>query len=713
MIYNFNEYKPYEIIENHLKMGEKSPSGDEIYANSLYITKNGKPYYPVMAEIHFTRVPKEEWEDRIMKMKAAGIDVISSYLFWIKCEPIQNQFNFEDENDVRYFASLCQKYGLYFMIRIGPWITAECRNGGLPDWVAFKGIPLRTNNDEYLRYVYNWYKAVYEQVKDYLFCNGGNIIGIQFENEIANNPAHLKKLKEIALEIGLTAPIYTATGWAPKGDADLPKDEFLPMFGGYCAKPWTRHIEPINFYGHFRFSSERSSGDIGNDQIEYGEEKRHLPNDRYPYAYAELGTGIPTSKHRRPVITDADNYGMALVKMGCGNNWPGYYLFCGGKNTIGPGYTLNWSNFIDKESNTYPLINYDFQAPISTHGPITDTYRYLKFLNLFAKNYGEDFCEMQCTLQKNNVEENDIVNLRYAMRSKDNRGYIFVNNHIHLLNKLPVNDVQFKLHNGDIIPEKPIKVNTDASFFFPFNIEYGCLTAEYIMAQPLCKKGNTYFFIAIDGIEPIYKFKGKESISAEIGKEKGFELEGCKFITLSVDEAKYICQFEDRILFGDGCDLMQDYLGNIKAANFGSFGYFEYIDGSYNYTKVNQKCNIPKKISYVEIESAPVDPRYFYAFHNMHKDYGGRRKLHFYEIDIEDGTDGYLFIDYSGDSAQLYLDGEIYEDNHYTGRLWPLPIKDLAGKKIVLVIAEYTNDIYVDIEPKQIVGIDNLLIRDR
>lgn len=448
-------------------MGETSSNGEKIYANSLYLTKNDRPFYPVMAEIHFARVPKNEWEDRILKMKANGVMVVSSYLFWIKCEPIQGQFDFTEEKDVKYFVSLCKKHGLYTALRIGPWITAECRNGGLPDWLAFKGIPIRTNDGEYLSYVYNWYKAVYEQVKDYLFCNGGNIIAIQFDNELARIPEHLQKLKDMAIEIGFSAPIYTATGWGPKGGAFLPKDELLPMFGGYCAKPWTRHIDPINFYGHFGFCAERNSTDVGDDQIESDGHDVNLPNDRYPYAYAELGTGIPTSKHRRPVVTDYDNYSFALCKLGSGNNWPGYYLFCGGKNTLGPGYTLNWSNFLDKNSNTYPLINYDFQAPISTHGPITDSYRYFKLLNLFTNTYGEELCEMQCTHQADKVKKDDVVELRYAMRSKDNKGYIFVNNHIHLLNKLPVNNVQFKLHDGNVIPEKPIDIKADVSFLCP------------------------------------------------------------------------------------------------------------------------------------------------------------------------------------------------------------------------------------------------------
>ena len=67
------------------------------------------------------------------------------------------------------------------------------------------------------------------------------------------------------------------------------------------------------------------------------------------------------------------------------------------------------------------------------------------------------------------------------------------------------------------------------------------------------------------------------------------------------------------------------------------------------------------KVTFKEIKSAPVNPRFFYNFHNMHGKVGGRRKLHYFEITLSEGNEGYLFIDYSGDSAQMYLDGQIYE----------------------------------------------------
>ncbi|MBQ4153654.1 MAG: beta-galactosidase [Clostridia bacterium] len=711
MKYTFDKQNRFDLLEGHLKMGEGNPDGDYIDVNNLYVTKNGKPFYPVMAEMHFARVEPDQWEDRILKMKACGINVVSSYLFWLKCEPIQGQFDFTGENDVRRFVGLCKKHGMYCALRIGPWITAESRNGGLPEWLYLKGIPLRQNNEEYLSYVYEWYKAVYSQVEEFMYRKGGNIILIQFENEITNRPEYLQKLKDMALEIGFTAPIYTATGWNLAGGAQLPKDEMIPMWGGYAAKPWTEHIDPIPFYGHYKFTPARNSTDIGNDQITSDAEVVNLPDDRYPCAFAELGNGIPNSKHRRPVITDIDNYSFVMVKLGCGNNMPGYYLFIGGKNKLGPGYTLNWNNNLDKNSRIYPILHYDFQAPVDTYGNLRGYYRLLRIINHFTNSYGEELAPMQSVYQPDKVEKDDVVKLRYAMRTEGGKGYIFVNNHIHNLNKQAVKDVQFELADGTVLPKTPIDVKEDVCFFIPYNINYGTLKAEYATVQPLLKKDNMYFFMEIEGVDPVYKFEGYDEIKPTVGKDNGFELDGNKIITLSFEEAQYLHQFGDRIIIGDKTDLVLN--GDVlSACNFGDYAYYELEDGKFVRYEKKVATSFPK-VSYEEVQSAPVDPTYFYEFHLKHHKDGGRRKLHFYNINLTEGSDGYLNIRYYGDVAQLYLDGKIYDDHFYNGTNWYVPVKDLVGKKIVLIIAEDSKDLYVDIPLKEPYGIIEMKICDR
>ena len=94
----------------HLKMGNPGPKEKAIEVNSLYMTMGGKPILPVMGELHFSRIRKDLWEDRILKMKACGINIISTYLFWNHHEEIEGQFEWENEKDLRSFIKLCFKF---------------------------------------------------------------------------------------------------------------------------------------------------------------------------------------------------------------------------------------------------------------------------------------------------------------------------------------------------------------------------------------------------------------------------------------------------------------------------------------------------------------------------------------------------------------------------------------------------------------------------
>jgi hypothetical protein len=50
-------------------------------ANDRYLTRDGKPWFPVMGEFHYSRYPETQWEKEILKMKAGGIEVVSTYVF--------------------------------------------------------------------------------------------------------------------------------------------------------------------------------------------------------------------------------------------------------------------------------------------------------------------------------------------------------------------------------------------------------------------------------------------------------------------------------------------------------------------------------------------------------------------------------------------------------------------------------------------------------
>ncbi len=139
-------------------------------------------YSPIVGEFHYSRYPEREWEQEILKIKAGGIQVISTYVFWIHHEEIEGQFDWSGQRNLRRFVQLCAKHGMYVWIRVGPWAHGEVRNGGLPDWLLLK-TATRENNPTYLKYVTRFYGQIGEQTKGLFWKDGGRIIGVQLENE--------------------------------------------------------------------------------------------------------------------------------------------------------------------------------------------------------------------------------------------------------------------------------------------------------------------------------------------------------------------------------------------------------------------------------------------------------------------------------------------------------------------------------------------------
>ena len=90
---------------------------------------------PVMGEFHFTRYPQDEWRDALLKMKAGGIDIVATYVFWIHHEEVRGEYDWSGQRSLREFLKLCHELGLYAFVRMGPWSHGEVRNGGFPDWL--------------------------------------------------------------------------------------------------------------------------------------------------------------------------------------------------------------------------------------------------------------------------------------------------------------------------------------------------------------------------------------------------------------------------------------------------------------------------------------------------------------------------------------------------------------------------------------------------
>lgn len=145
---------------------------------------NGEPYTVKAAELHYPRIPRPYWDQRIKLCKALGMNTICLYTFWNAHEPKIDQFEFTGQNDLREFVKLCQANDMKVILRPGPYVCAEWEMGGLPWWLLKKkDIRLRENDPFFLERVDKFQKAVAEQVGDLTIDKGGPIIMVQVENE--------------------------------------------------------------------------------------------------------------------------------------------------------------------------------------------------------------------------------------------------------------------------------------------------------------------------------------------------------------------------------------------------------------------------------------------------------------------------------------------------------------------------------------------------
>ncbi len=162
---------------------------------------NGKPFIVKAAEVHYPRIPRPYWEQRIKMCKALGMNTLCLYVFWNIHEPQEGQFNFTGNNDVAEFCRLAQKNGMYVIVRPGPYVCAEWEMGGLPWWLLKKkDIRLRDLDPYFMSRVKVFEEQVARQLAPLTIQRGGPIIMLQVENEYgsyAENKSYIRAIRDL------------------------------------------------------------------------------------------------------------------------------------------------------------------------------------------------------------------------------------------------------------------------------------------------------------------------------------------------------------------------------------------------------------------------------------------------------------------------------------------------------------------------------------
>lgn len=685
MKYRFQKPEQIPILSGHLKMGGENPKGETITVNNRYLMRNGKPWIPVMGEYQFARASRADWSRELAKMKAGGINVVSTYVIWLYHEEQEGELKFDGDLDLRAFVLACQETGMDVFLRIGPWIHGECRNGGFPDWLMSKPYTLRSNDPAYLAQAEHWYTAVYSEIQGLLYKDGGNIIGVQIENELQHDEVHLATLKQMAIACGFDVPLYTVTGWSlAPGGTEMPQDEFLPVYGGYCEMPWAHQDGPLEPSNNYFFAHIRNDSGIGSDLQEKREDfKAGILTERYPYVTCELGGGVQVSHHRRVIVRPMDIYALAMTKIGDGNRMPGYYLYHGSTNKVGKKSTFQES-IASGYPNDYTILNYDFQAPLSQYGESRGSYGLLNMQNLFVRDFAGELAGMQTARAEYDPGRYDNVSLRYVMQTDGESGFVFVNHYQRGAKLADLEDVVFD--TGNVVFPK-ISVKGDVAFYIPFNMKIGESVLECATVQPVCRTEDTYFFAEIPGVEALYRFADGSEKNRKAGKDSVFTVGGIKIVTLTWEEARYLRKLDDgKIYLGDGCDVYW-FEQQLRCIQEGIYTCFCWEDGSFTEKTVGkEKPALTWKRECVK--TLPFTPT-----HSEELEIGGPRKLTFEKL-LVDEANGFIEIQDKYDVAQIYADGELVADNYYYGMPWRVPAKMLFEKECYLVMSEMKDDFY-------------------
>ena len=177
---------------------------------------NGKPFIIRCGEMHFARIPKPYWRQRLKMAKAMGLNTVCAYLFWNMHEKEPGKFSWEGQSDAAAFCKIAQQEGLYVILRPGPYSCAEWEFGGLPWWLLKdKTMKVRTQHPYYLERCKQYLTEVGRQLAPLQITHGGPILMVQVENEygsFGNDKEYIGIIRDDLKEAGFDTPFFTCDG---------------------------------------------------------------------------------------------------------------------------------------------------------------------------------------------------------------------------------------------------------------------------------------------------------------------------------------------------------------------------------------------------------------------------------------------------------------------------------------------------------------------
>ncbi len=315
---------------------------------------DGKPFQIVSGEMHYARIPRAYWRDRLRMAKAMGLNSITTYVFWNWHEPEPGVYDFSGNRDVAEFVREAQEEGLYVILRPGPYSCAEWDFGGFPAWLLKDpNMVVRSRNPQFLAAARAWLLQLGKQLAPLQIGNGGPIIAIQVENEYGSygkDHAYMEDIHHMLIDAGFTkAQLYTADGADDIPNGSLPE---LPAV--------------INF-------------GPGNAQKEFAKLKQLRPNG--PMMTGEYWDGWFDHWGAPHTADTPDQQAKDLDWMLRQGYSVSLYMFHGGTS-------FGWMNGANSDGKNYEpdVTSYDYNSPLDESG--RPTPKYYRFREIIAKHTG-------------------------------------------------------------------------------------------------------------------------------------------------------------------------------------------------------------------------------------------------------------------------------------------------------------------------------------
>ncbi len=231
---------PLALLTSLLAIGVASAQQPHTFAVSGdHFTLDGQPFQILSGAIHYERIPRAYWRDRLRKARAMGLNTLETYVFWNLTEPVQGRFDFTGQNDIAEFIREAQQEGLHVVLRPGPYVCAEWEWGGYPAWLLKDPhMVVRSSYPGFISATQAYLNALGQQLAQLQIGNGGPILAVQVENEYGaygapgNDRHYMEQIHQAVLHAGFTkALLYTADGSDDMQNGDLPELLSADNFG--------------------------------------------------------------------------------------------------------------------------------------------------------------------------------------------------------------------------------------------------------------------------------------------------------------------------------------------------------------------------------------------------------------------------------------------------------------------------------------------------